>query len=698
MLFNSTEIDFLIQTYSDVGIGIWHVRMPDRRFFINKTIADILEQPWNEEAVSPGTNWMELKPQDGFEWITPLIGQLSTNYNWYAQTLQINSRGGRPLNVQINGRISALDEHNSPAQITGTFFDRSALEQTNQSLNYRYEIEKLVSGISSDFMESRFENLDATINQSLEKIGNFCQIDRSYLFQIHPELEMMDNTHEWCAPGISPEIENLQGLPCSTLPWWMNQLNNKKHIYIYDVAQMPPEANTEKEILEAQQIKSLLVVPMLNKKGLMGFLGFDSVSNYKTWSNSDIQLLQTVANIMGNALTAQHDHQLLIIAKQRAEESDRQKSAFLATMNHELRTPLHHILGFSDLIVHKKMDMQQVHRFARKISESGNYLLRIVEDIISLSVGRKSDVKVREDFISGLDLLIQHKAFMNELTANSSRSKKIRIVLSPDSDFQEQCFIADKHKINQIFFNLFKNALKFTKKGTIEYKISLKDNRLSISIKDEGIGIRDDQKELIFDFFRQGDEGPSRHFQGIGIGLAICKHLVQVLHGSLTLSSEPRRGSTFRVSIPVARASQQSLADDNQPKASLPDFSNYRFLLIDNDPNSLFLHKNLLAATQANIITSGTDMDVLSLMGEHCFLDIILINLNTEPEENIRLIRQMTKLCCKCSIIGLTAHSLLDQREKALEAGCVDVLSIPVDAQLLFEAIRKGLKTRQCSK
>ena len=138
------------------------------------------------------------------------------------------------------------------------------------------------------------------------------QIDRSYLFMIHKRKKEMDNTHEWCATGITPEIENLQGLPLSIFPWWMQQLYNKKHIYIYDVSVMPEEASAEKEILEAQSIKSLLVVPILNANELIGFMGFDAVSKHKQWSQSDIELLETVAATIGNAIKARKDHELVI--------------------------------------------------------------------------------------------------------------------------------------------------------------------------------------------------------------------------------------------------------------------------------------------------------------------------------------------------------------------------------------------------
>lgn len=699
MLTNSKkENDFLMQALGNAGIGVWHVLVPEERFFVNKTTMLIIGYSGEKRTTSNGENWIEVKPDEGYQWLKELSSQISERNNSFSENIEIRHPKGHIVNIQVNGKVSAVDEQGIPTQITGTIYDYSNIGSTGQSLDYRYRIEKLVSGIASDFMEARFDCIDDTINRSLNKIGQFSQIDRSYLFLFHEEedaeAEHMDNTHEWCAPGIQPEIENLQDLPCSIFPWWMKQLRKKQHIYIYDIRKMPEEASAEKEILEAQQIKSLLVVPILNKNTLIGFMGFDSVVKQKEWSESDIKLLETVAATIGNAITARRNHELLILEKEKAEESNRLKSAFLATMNHELRTPLHSILGFSDLIKSEKLTPEQIQNFAAKISESGTYLLQIVEDVITLSVGRKSEVKVRAEQLNGLDMLVQHKAFMNELIASRNRSKEIKLVLKPDKNFAEQTFISDKHKLTQIFSHLFKNALKFTQHGTIEYGISLENDLLSFYLKDEGIGIPKEQKEMIFDYFRQGDDSSQRRFQGIGIGLAICKNMVQILNGTLSLHSEPGQGSTFSVSIPVTMVSDLNEENPNKPALLIPDFSDYRFLVIDSDPNSLFLLKNLLATTHANILTSGTDMDVLNFMSENCFLDIIIINLKAEPEDSFRLIREMRTYCNKCSIIGLSAHSLIADRENAIKAGCIEVVSIPIETQLLFEAIQKGLKKR----
>ncbi|WP_163714701.1 ATP-binding protein [Mangrovibacterium lignilyticum] len=679
-------------------IGVWHANIGEGQIFVNDSFAAILGYETSELNPIPKESWFELcDPADH-----PLLYQLMENVsvgtnNSFSRNCRLKHRAGQWVDVQINGKITAFNELGNPTQVTGTLFDISSLAKSKFDLNYRYQIEKLVAGVSSDFVKLRFDSLDKTINNTLRKIGEFCEIDRSYLFLLHWDKKKLDNTHEWCAPGITPEIDNLKDLPCSVFPWWMEQLWDSKHIYIYDVSQMPEEASTEQEILEAQDIKSLLVVPIQNKGELIGFMGFDSVTAHKDWYQSDIELLETVGNTIGNALAAKHNHDLLILEKEKAEESNRLKSAFLATMNHELRTPLHHILGFSDLIKGKSISDEQTNLYASKIYDSGRNLLQIVEDVLSLATGNESAIKIRKEVVSGIDLYVQHKSYMNEILTTMNRGKEISLELKPDPEFMTSKFLADKNKINQILINLFKNAVKFTHKGTIEYGISVQNNLLTFYMKDEGLGISTQQRDLIFEFFRQGEDTTTRRFHGIGIGLAICKNLVAIQNGDISLTSRRGQGSTFKITIPVDPVSPNLPKQTEHKFFPIPNYSSSRFLLVDEDPNSAFLITNLLHQTNANILTTGNDLEALAYMGESCFLDVILLNIKASSEESLQLVREMRRRCNKCSIIGLSSHSLLSDKTSAIKAGCVDLISKPIDTFLLFEAINKAILSKKQS-
>ena len=241
----------------------------------------------------------------------------------------------------------------------------------------------------------------------------------------------------------------------------------------------------------------------------------------------------------------------MISAKESAEESNRLKSAFLATMNHELRTPLNHILGFSELIMSDVAPEDNIS-FASSIQVSGQSLLSIIEGVFDLALVEQSNIQLRNQTFSLMDHFMENKASFDNILRSSANHDQIQLIFRPDTRWLSSYVTADRSKINQVLTNLFKNAVKFTNKGTIEfgYKIENESN-LIFYLKDTGIGIPKEKQNVIFDFFRQGDDSYTRVYGGIGIGLAIAKRITKILKGELEVVSEPGMGSTFSLSIPV---------------------------------------------------------------------------------------------------------------------------------------------------
>jgi len=241
----------------------------------------------------------------------------------------------------------------------------------------------------------------------------------------------------------------------------------------------------------------------------------------------------------------------LIAAKETAEESNRLKSAFLATMNHELRTPLNHILGFSELIMSGVATEDNVS-FASSIQASGQSLLSIIEDVFDLALVEQEHIKLREQTFSLMDHFMENKASFDNILTNSGKNENIRLIFHPDTRRLTSFVTTDRSKINQILTHLFKNAVKFTQKGTIEFGYKVEnESSLMFYVKDTGIGIPTDIQSIIFDFFRQGDDSSTRVYGGIGIGLAISQKITKILKGELKVDSEMGVGSTFSLTIPV---------------------------------------------------------------------------------------------------------------------------------------------------
>jgi PAS domain S-box-containing protein len=236
----------------------------------------------------------------------------------------------------------------------------------------------------------------------------------------------------------------------------------------------------------------------------------------------------------------------LIIAKERAVESDRLKSAFLANMSHEIRTPLNSIIGFSELLTYDDFGKEQKNEFIDQIVNNGNNLLNIINDIVDLSKIEAGEIIIRQtsipcsEIVHEVDVLYRRKI--------ESKGLEFRIKIS---EATLNCVVfADHDRLKQVFSNLLGNALKFTQQGYIEIGVRRLKKNLEFRVSDTGIGIATQHHTQVFDRFRQVEASYNRRFGGNGLGLAITKNLIELMGGRIWLESELGKGSSFFFTVP----------------------------------------------------------------------------------------------------------------------------------------------------
>ncbi len=239
--------------------------------------------------------------------------------------LGINRADKKDLVWVLCGAYPLFDEHNRLQRVVTHFIDITDRKQKEQDIQYREAFETLIAEISTRFVELTPSEAVQGIDLALKDLGDFAGVDRCYVFLFSTDNMHMDNTHEWCAEGITPQKENLQGFIVSDLPWAMDKILNKQVFYVPSLADLPPEAGAEKEHWEAQGIQSQIVVPILSTGEVRGFLGFDVVGSEKQWEGRDITLLQTVGHLLGNAI----EHQQ---ADRAQKESERKLSTLMANL------------------------------------------------------------------------------------------------------------------------------------------------------------------------------------------------------------------------------------------------------------------------------------------------------------------------------------------------------------------------------
>jgi hypothetical protein len=366
---------------------------------------------------------------------------------------------------------------------------------------------------------------------------------------------------------------------------------------------------------------------------------------------------------------------LLIKAKEKAEESDRLKSAFLANMSHEIRTPMNGILGFAELLKKPQITGQEQKKYVSIIEKSGKRMLGIINDLIDISKIEAGQMEVHPEITNIVSQIDYIFTFFVPEVKRKGMHLSINNTL-PNTDFT---VFTDREKLYAILTNLVKNAIKYSNKGCIEIGCSKKDEFIEFYVKDEGMGIAKTRQQAIFDRFVQEDIADTNALQGAGLGLAISKAYVEMLNGSIWLESEPQKGSIFYFTIPYTSVDQiksppeDSITTDDQIKQG-----NLKVLIAEDDEGSEILLKIIIDKYSDQIFVAKTGDETIKIAQENPDLDLILMDIKM-PEKNgylaSELIRNFNK---EVIIIAQTAFGLAGDREKALAAGCNDYIAKPI--------------------
>jgi len=459
----------------------------------------------------------------------------------------------------------------------------------------------------------------------------------------------------------------------------------KRPIFVADVN----HAQVLNPILRQKGVRSLLGVPILFEDRVIGVLHVGTLQP-RQFDRQDAQLLQIVADRIGLGIEYERLYR-------EAEETSRLKDEFLATVSHELRTPLTPILAWVSQLRRRQLDPARTARALEAIERSARVQARLIDDL--LEVSRIIGGKLR------LDLRPMRLASVTEAASEAMRpaaaAKNIRVVTSLDPRIE--LIWGDPERLQQVMWNLLSNAIKFTPEGG-RVDVGLErgvDSHLELTVRDTGRGIAPEFLPHLFERFRQADASSTRALGGLGLGLAIVRHLVELHGGTVEAESAGEgKGTTVRVRMPFRVATHDAsgperahdVARETPAGGELAPLGGLRVLVVDDEPDTCDVLEAVLREAGAEVRACRSAAEALAEL-ETWWPDVLLSDIGMPGENGYALIRriraQETRHGRAIAAVALTAYARLEDRRKALSAGFQMHVPKPIDGDQLIAVVAR---------
>jgi signal transduction histidine kinase/ligand-binding sensor domain-containing protein/CheY-like chemotaxis protein len=387
----------------------------------------------------------------------------------------------------------------------------------------------------------------------------------------------------------------------------------------------------------------------------------------------------------------------LIEARDRAQESDRLKSSFLANLSHEIRTPLNAILGFSSILGEKGVHDAERKEYNAIIQNNSSILLDLINDILDISKIEAGQMEmvlkpvilevVINDMIGIFDLLMKRKEIKS--------AKQVTLKTDIKDEIYKTQIITDKLRLEQILSNLISNAIKFTEKGYIELGCSRLPGSamLEFYVKDTGIGIKEENLELIFGRFTKIEDDISQLHRGTGLGLSISYQLVNLLGGTMHLTSKPGEGSVFYFTIPLIESEVHYIPLQTQKKIStILDLSDFTILVAEDDISSFRYIERLLRKNKVKIFHAMNGREVLDILQNNHDINLILMDIKMPVMDGIEALHEIRRMKVQIPVIAQTAYAMANEVVKLKNEGFDEYISKPVNPEDFYQKINQLLR------
>jgi signal transduction histidine kinase/ActR/RegA family two-component response regulator len=438
--------------------------------------------------------------------------------------------------------------------------------------------------------------------------------------------------------------------------------------------------------VRALGLTSYMSVPLIAHGRTLGALSFATAESGRRYTDEDLRFAADVAYRAALAVDNAR-------AYEQANAASRAKDEFLATLSHELRTPLNAVLGWMRMLRAGGVRPERVAHALEVVERNASAQLRLVEDLLDLSriITGKFRLEVQPvDLPAVIDAAVE-----SVQPAATAKDIRVHVLIAPEAAPVQ----GDPARLQQAVWNLLSNAIKFTPRGgRVQLAVRPGDSHVEIDVADTGAGIRRDVLPFVFDRFRQGDSGPSRGYAGLGLGLAIVRHIVELHGGTVSADSEGEgRGATFRITLPLTvprtGVPPEVAAEAAAPREDLHvavRLDGCRVLVVEDDGDARELVAELLAARGAEVTAVGSAAEALATIDDAAF-DVIVSDLEMPGQDGFAFIRALRLRAPDrggaIPAVALTAYARPQDRARSLVAGFQMHLAKPVDADELIATV-----------
>jgi len=398
-----------------------------------------------------------------------------------------------------------------------------------------------------------------------------------------------------------------------------------------------------------------------------------------------------LVGICHDVTTRHKTQQSLRVAKQKAEESDKLKSAFLANMSHEIRTPMNAIIGFAELLGDKDLNDELREELLTHINQNSAFLLQLIDDIIDLAKIEANELTIKAKRVD-IDQVMDELFSSTSDLLTPEKEELIIFTLEHPTNSKSISTYTDPVRLKQILQNLVDNAFKYTESGKITLRYYMqKEDTIRFEVEDTGVGIPSEKHESIFERFNKLEVDTTKIFRGTGLGLAICKNLVERLGGHIGVNSVPGKGSSFYFTLPHLLTQSTDKAPKKAKQQIVENETAGKILVVEDELSSYKYLQMLLKREGYQVLRAETGIEAIVAMQMHPDIKLILMDIKLPDMDGLTATREIKRLYPKVPIIAQTAFAMSNDESSSREAGCDDYLKKPIRRDVLLKIMNKWL-------